>query len=245
MKIEQIEHKTSSALSKHLRGVHHVGVTVEDMGKSLEFYTEVLGGRIIIAEIGLAGDTMHNTLLQKEEIDAIEKGVDPRTIGVPNLREGKDNLDVYFIQFDNVVLELLQYRSASAPPNSSAAFAAKNPYSSPAYINSMHISFYLNDEVDVDEFVKNLETECQKRGMTQVRFNRIIQVRSEEERTKVNPKYNSCKLFDPSLGDFEGWTLVYFKGPNGEQLEFNQVLRKAKLRFQSAQEEFLKARTQG
>jgi hypothetical protein len=238
MKLQHTQNKITSPLAKQLKGIHHIGLTVEDMGKALEFYTEVLGGKIIIPEIGLCGDTMHNTLLQKEELEAIQKGVNPRAIGVPNLRDGEEKLDLYFIQFDNVVLEILQYRDANSAPNDSVAFPAKYPYSSPAYVNSMHISFYLKDDIDVDEFVNNLETECHKRGMTQVRCNRIVRVHSETERTNTDSQYNSCKLFDPSFGDFEGWTLVYCKGPNGEQLEFNQVLRKAKVLFETAQEEF-------
>ncbi len=234
------EQKASSAISKQLRGVHHIGLTVEDMGKALEFYTEVLGGKVIIPEIGLAGEVMHNTLLQKEEIEAIALGADPKTIGIPNLRDGEQNLDLYFIQFDNVVLEILQYRDASEQPNGSVAFPVKNPYSSPACVNSMHISFYLKDDVDVDEFVNNLEAECHKRGMDRVKCNRIVRVTTEQERANTDFQCRSCKLFDPSFGDFEGWTLVYCKGPNGEQLEFNQVLRKAKVLFETAQEEYQK-----
>lgn len=239
-----IKQKAFSNFRKQLRGIHHIGITVEDMAKSLEFYTEILGGRIIIQEIGLVGDTMHNTLLQKEELEAIQKGVDPKTLGVPNLRDGQDHLDVCFIQFENIVLELLQYRDASAPFNENFAFPAKNPHSSPAFLNSMHLSFYLKDDVNVDEFVRDFEAECQKRGMHQVCFNRIVQVKSEEERKNTDPQYNSCKLFDPSFGEFEGWTLVYFKGPNGEQLEFNQVLHKAKSLFDRVQEEYHKAKAE-
>ncbi|ELR97554.1 VOC family protein [Gloeocapsa sp. PCC 73106] len=230
---------TFSPLSQQLRGIHHVGLTVEDMGKALEFYTEVLGGKIIIPEIGLDGEIMHNTLLQKEEIEAIEKGIDPKSIGIPNLRDGEEKLDLYFIQFENVVLEILQYRDCNASPNGAVAFPAKNSHSSPAFINSMHISFYLKDDVDVDQFVRNLEAECHQRGMDQVRCNRIMRVYSESERTQTPVEANSCKLFDPSFGDFEGWTLVYCKGPNGEQLEFNQVLRKAKVLFETAQNNFV------
>lgn len=242
-----LEQKAPSDLSKQLRGIQHFGITVEDMGKALEFYTEVLGGKIIIAQAGLAGDTMHNTLLQKEEIEAIEKGIDPKTIGVPNLRDGEENLDVAFIQFDNCVIELLQYREASAKPEGAVAFKAKNPHSSPAFVNSMHVSFHLKDDVDVDEFVKNLEAECEKRGMDQVRCNRIVRVKSEAERKNTDLKYNACKLMDTpeqAYGDLDGWTLVYCKGPNGEQVEFNQVLRKAKTLFETAQEEFKKARAE-
>jgi catechol 2,3-dioxygenase-like lactoylglutathione lyase family enzyme len=227
-------------ISEQLRGIHHIGITVEDMGKALEFYTEILGGKIIISEFHLAGESMHNILFQKEEIDAFEKGIIPKVIGVPNLRNGEHNLDVYFIQFDNIVIELLKYRDASVSPNGSVAFPAKNPYSSPAFVNSMHVSFYLKDDVNINEFVRNLEAECQRRGMDQVRCNRIINVSSELERKNANIEYNSCQLSDPSFGDFEGWSLVYCKGPNGEQIEFNQVLRKAKVLFEKAQEEFQK-----
>ncbi len=235
-----LESKPVSALSQQLQGVHHFGITVEDMRKALEFYTEILGGKIIIPEIGLAGDTMHNTLFQQEEIEAIEKGVDPKSIGVPNLRDGTEKLDLYFIQFDNVVLEILQYRDTNAAPNGSNAFPAKHAYSSPAFVNSMHISFYLKDDVDVDKFVKDLETECHKRGMDKVKCNRIVTVRSQAERQQVASEYNSCKLYGGDFGDFEGWTLVYCKGPNGEQLEFNQVLRKAKVLFEKARQDYQK-----
>lgn len=162
-----------------------------------------------------------------------------------SLRGGEQNLDIYFIQFDNVVLEILQYRDASKQPNGSVAFPVKNPYSSPACVNSMHISFYLKDDVDVDEFVNNLETECHKRGMDRVKCNRIVRVKTEQERANTDPQYNSCKLFDPSFGDFEGWTLVYCKGLNGEQLEFNQALRKAKVLFETAQEQYQKEKAEG
>ncbi len=237
-----LQPKKPSNFGKIVRGVNHIGITVDDIEKSLEFYTEVLGGKLIIQGTGLAGDVMHNTLLQKEELDAIEIGVnDPKTIGVPNLRDGEDNLDVYFIQFDNVVIELLNYRDAS----SHQTFNARNPHSSPAFINSMHISFHLPEDIDVDQFAKDLEDECQKRGMKNVRCNRIIRVNSEAERKNAELQYNSCKLADTpeeSVGDFDGWTLFYLKGPNGEQLEFNQVTRKAKALFEKVKQEFLQER---
>jgi len=37
--------------------------------------------------------------------------VDPTAIGVPNMRDNKANLNVRFMQFNNVVIELLQYRA--------------------------------------------------------------------------------------------------------------------------------------
>ena len=234
--------KGAGSLSQRLRGIHHVGITVEDMGKALEFYTEVLGGQLIISEEGLAGDTMHNTLLQKEELEAAQAGIDPQALAVPNLRDGRHLLDSYFIQFSNFVVELLQYRDASAPPKGAVPYPAKHPHgSSPTYVNAMHVSFYLNDDVDADQFVADLEAECERRGMPQVRCNRIVRVTSEEERRRTEARYRSCKLVDTpehSFGEFSGWTLFYCKGPSGEQLEFNQVLGKAKALFTKAQARF-------
>ena len=39
-------------------------------------------------------------------------------MGIPDLRSGAQRLDVRFIQFDNVVIELLQYRDAEQPAGS-------------------------------------------------------------------------------------------------------------------------------
>lgn len=218
---------TTSNLAKQIRGVHHVGITVENMAKSIEFYTEVLGGKLIAEVTDIAGDGMQNTLLQKEEIDA-ESTHDP----VPDLRTGKDKLDIFLIQFDNLIIELLQYRDAADQPKSSQAFPAKHKKNGPAYVNSMHISFLLNEDVDVNAFVTHLEEECQKRGMSQVRCNRIIQVHSEKERQTTDPQYNSFKI----TGQFEGWTMFYCKGPDGEQLEFNQLIGKSKQFFEHSKD---------
>ncbi|MEH2181621.1 VOC family protein [Nostoc sp.] len=238
----QGKQKVTSGFGNLLKGVNHIGVTVENIEKSLEFYTEVLGGRLIVKGTGLSGDTIHNTLLQKEELDALQLGIEyPKTIGIPNLRNGENNLNVYFVQFDNVVIELLHYTDAS----SGKTFTAKNPNSSPAFVNSMHIAFHLQDNIDVNDFARKFEEECQQRGLNNVRFNRTIRVPSEDERKSSDLKYNSCKFIDTSdnsVGDFDGWTLLYFKGPNGEQLEFNQVTRKAKVLFENAKEDFNKAK---
>jgi hypothetical protein len=162
-------------------------------------------------------------------------------MGIPDIRTGTQKLDVYFIQFENVVLELLQYRDESFAPRGANAFPAFHEHSSPAYVNSMHISFFLTENTDVNAFVSEIEAECQRRGMPNVRCNRIVQVRSEEERLHIDAQFNSCSLADSaehSFGEFDGWTLVYMKGPNGEQLEFNQILRKAKQLFDSSRQNF-------
>src|SRR5262245_44415936 len=106
------ENRNNAALGARLQGVQHFGVTVQNMDRAFEFYTEVLGGNEVMRDGDFQGEKIHNTLMTDQEIIARERKVNPRTIGVPNLRGGEQRLDVRFVQFENVVLELLQYRDA-------------------------------------------------------------------------------------------------------------------------------------
>lgn len=244
---------TKSGLGHLLQGVQHVGVTVEDMEKSLEFYTEVLGGKLAVGESELIGDLIQNTLFQKEELDAITEGINSEILDIPNLRSGKkDALDVKFISFGNIVVELIYFREVGNPnaPHSSV----KSLPSHIGHVNAMHISFNVKEGIDLSEFANLFEEECHKRGMNNVVCNRIIHVNSEAERKAVARHYNSFKFWnepgllaaeappiDWSKDPMEGWSLFYCKGPNGEQLEFNQVTRKIKTRFQEALQEYNQA----
>ena len=92
--------------------MQHFGVTVQNMDRAFAFYTEVLGGTEVMRDGDFHGERIHNTLLTDQDIEARMRQVNPRTMGVPDLRSGGQRLDVRFIQFDNVVIELLQYRDA-------------------------------------------------------------------------------------------------------------------------------------
>ncbi|ARV57823.1 carboxymuconolactone decarboxylase [Nostocales cyanobacterium HT-58-2] len=224
-----------SGLGHYLQGVQHFGITVYDMPKALEFYLEVLGGKVALGGDGFYGEALHNLLFQKEEVEAIEQGLDPKTFGVPDIRDGSDKaLDVRFISFGNTVVELIHFREAKLTP-AAPNFFEKIP-SSVGYANVPHISFYVKDDVDLDFFAKKLEEECHRRGMTEVICNRIIRAKSKEEMKKLSA-YAKTDFTD----DWEGWTLFYCKGPNGEQLEFNQVTRSAKKNFTRAEAEYNQA----
>lgn len=239
-----------SALGHYLQGIQHFGITVDNMEKSLEFYLDVLGGKVAIAGDGFVGEHLYHNLFQKEEIDAISQGIPPRRLGVPDIIDGtKDALDVRFVSFGNTVLELIHFRDAKLDPN--APNVIEKLPGCVGYANAPHISFHVKDDVTLNEFALILEEECEKRDI-KVSCNRIVHVNSEEERKKVAPKYAAYKfwndpdyfvegLSDADFGDFTGWSLFYCKGPNGEQLEFNQVTRLAKENFKRAQQEYNEA----
>ena len=223
--------RNSAALGARLQGVQHFGVTVQNMDRAFEFYTEVLGGAEVMRDGDFHGERIHNTLLTDQEIEARERQVNPRTMGVPDLRGGAQRLDVRFVQFDNVVIEPLQYRDAQQPMGSGSSFAEPRDHMSPAYPRSMHICFYIRDDVDFNKFIRDLEAESARRGMTQVKANRIVTVISEQERKAAPIEANTNKITE---GRSSGWALIYCKGPEGEQLEFVQALGPVKRTFADA-----------
>ncbi|MEI5667870.1 VOC family protein [Bosea sp. CCNWLW174] len=224
-------HQTSLSLSSRIQGVQHFGLTVQNMDRAYAFYTDVLGGTEVLRDGDFYGERIHNTLLTDQEIQARQRRVNPRVMGVPDLRSGAQRLDVRFIQFDNVVIELLQYRDNSEPAGSGAAFAEPLDHMSPAFPRMMHICFHLGDDVDFNRFIADLEAESARRGMTQVKANRVITVSTERERLAAPIDANSNGITE---GQSNGWRLIYCKGPEGEQLEFVQALGPVKQLFDRA-----------
>jgi catechol 2,3-dioxygenase-like lactoylglutathione lyase family enzyme len=223
--------RDNAALGLRLQGVQHFGVTVENMDRAFEFYTQVLGGNEVMRDGDFQGEKIHFTIMADQEIVAKERKVDPRTIGVPDLKGGEQRLDVRFVQFDNVVIELLQYRDAKQPMGTGDSWAEPRDHMSPAYPRSMHICFYIRDDVDFNKFIHDLEAEAARRGMSQVKANRTITITSEAERQAAPIDANTNKI---TSGKSNGWALIYCKGPEGEQLEFVQALGPVKKTFQEA-----------
>jgi catechol 2,3-dioxygenase-like lactoylglutathione lyase family enzyme len=222
--------RNSGRLGARLQGVQHFGLTVQNMERAFAFYTEVLGGTEVMRDGDFHGERIHNTLLTDLEIEARLRQVNPRALGVPDLKGGAQRLDVRFIQFDNVVIELLKYRDAESA-GSSAAFAEPLDPMSPAFPRMMHICFHIRDNVDFNEFIADLEAEAERRGMTQVRANRVVTVKTEQERRATPIEANSNAI---TSGLSNGWRLIYCKGPEGEQLEFVQALGPVKRTFDNA-----------
>jgi catechol 2,3-dioxygenase-like lactoylglutathione lyase family enzyme len=229
----------SGSLGARLQGVQHFGLTVQNMDRAFAFYTEVLGGTEIMRDGDFQGERIHNTLLTDQDIEARVRRVNPRTMGIPDLRGGAQRLDVRFIQFDNVVIELLQYRDAEQRAGSGSSFAEPLDHMSPAFPRMMHICFHIRDDVDFNRFIADLEAESARRGMTQVRANRVITVTSEQERLAAPVEANSNSITE---GRSNGWTLIYCKGPEGEQLEFVQALGPVKRLFDDARDARRKAK---
>jgi catechol 2,3-dioxygenase-like lactoylglutathione lyase family enzyme len=223
--------RNSGPLGARLQGVQHFGLTVQNMNRAFEFYTEVLGGTEVMRDGDFQGERIHNTLLTDQEIEARVRNVDPQTLGIPDLKRGAQRLDVRFIQFDNVVIELLQYRDAGQPMGRGESWAEPRDHMSPAYPRSMHICFYIRDDVDFNQFIHDLEGESARRGMTQVRANRVIMVTTEAERQAAPTSANTNRITE---GKSNGWSLIYCKGPEGEQLEFVQALGPVKQTFSNA-----------
>ena len=177
--------RDNAPLGKRILGFQHFGLTVQNMDRAYAFYTDVLGGTEVMRDGDFHGEKIQNTLMLNDEIEAHEKKINPATNGVPDLRNGEQRLDVRFIQFDNMVLELLHYRENKEPMGTGAAWAPAHEHRSPAYPRSLHLCFHLRDDVDFNKFIHDLEAEAARRGMTNVRANRTVAVVTEEGRKKA------------------------------------------------------------
>jgi catechol 2,3-dioxygenase-like lactoylglutathione lyase family enzyme len=230
--------RNTGPLGARLQGVQHFGLTVQSMDRAFAFYTEVLGGTEVMRDGDFHGERIHNTLLTGQEIEARARNVNPRTMGIPDLRGGAQRLDVRFVQFDNVVIELLQYRDAGQPTGSGTAFAEPLDHMSPAYPRMMHICFHIRDDVDFNRFIADLEAESARRGMLHVKANRVVTVTTDKERLAAPLDANSNGITE---GKSNGWRLIYCTGSEGEQLEFVQALGPVKRVFDGAREARQKA----
>lgn len=230
----QAEPNRSVAAS--IEAVQHFGITVSNIDRAYRFYTEVLGGTEIMRDGDFQGASIHNTLMQTDALFAAQRKLNPGATGVPDLRGGDQRLDVVFIQFNNVVIELLQYRDAQQKPWTEGTYAAKHEFTAPAFPTNMHVSFQVSEQVNFDQFIADFEQAAKERGMDNVRCNRNTDAASEQERQKAPVSSNA---FEINEGKSNGWALAYCKGPEGEQLEFNQVKAPVKQLFERA----LKARS--
>ena len=104
----------------------------------------------------------------------------------------------------------------------------------------MHVSFNVRTSVSLLDFVTQLETSAHGLGYNNVWCNRLVPVKSRKE-YKALP--SSDNAFFVKSGGFEGWSLAYCKGPDGEQLEFNQVKDFAKVDFDQAQAVYVEGGT--
>lgn len=225
------DNEQPSSLGHNLQGIQHFGFTTPDLAKSLKFYIDILGGRLAVGGDGFYGDELHNLLFQADEMKAKEEGISAEDAGIPDIRDGtKEVLDVRFIEFGNASLEMLHFRGANS--DASAPNTFKPIRTSVGFGNGSHLSFFLKSDIDVNKFATELEVTCHNEGLTEVQVHRKVDVGSRAELA------SSSKTFaiDQFPGSFDGWCLIYVKGPNGEQLEFNQVKTTCKDNFISAQQ---------
>ena len=65
--------RDNGSLGARLQGVQHFGLTVQNMDRAFEFYTEVLGGNEVMRDGDFRGEKIHNTLMTDQEIIAREQ----------------------------------------------------------------------------------------------------------------------------------------------------------------------------
>lgn len=85
--------RDNGPLGGRLQGVQHFGVTVQNMDRAFEFYTEVLGGTEVMRDGDFQGEHIHNTLLTDQEMVTSERERQsaPMSSNTNKITEGKSN----------------------------------------------------------------------------------------------------------------------------------------------------------
>ncbi|XP_071090608.1 uncharacterized protein [Haliotis cracherodii] len=223
--------KKAAGVSGQLYGMFEFATRTDDLSKSVNFYRQVLGSEVLpkpLVEVDLRGDDVENMFYQKELLDAASWGVDPRSIGVPNLTlAGSDRRDVKFNMFDNHVIKIAQYTAGKSL--SDPKFNPRYNWSSPAYINNMHVAFLVDDNIDLNNFVHTAELKATNKKFPEFKVNRAVDVPTLEASVPL-PQY-SAEFTD---GPLKGFNYVFAKGPAGEQLSFVQFKGPAAAKLKSA-----------
>lgn len=254
------EKKRPGALSDWITfngAVQHVGITTSNLTRSVLFYTKVMGGVEVLGAggDGWDGDDVYQMLMGAALARA--GGADDWAADLS--AGGKDTMGARYVSFDSVILEFLDYHSKEAElqhliqTSNATSFPQtaiemhdrlkehtypkfSDSNMAPSVAGNMHISFNVRPELDLNKFVTALENTSHALGYTEVFCNRVVPPTSVSGDGKPNfagisEDKNSIQVLD---GDFQGWALAYCKGPDGEQMEFNQVRDKAKDNFDQA-----------
>ena len=235
--------------------IQHVGVTTSNLSRSVDFYTSVMGGVEVRAAggNGWKGDNVYQLLMQA----ALVRGGAASSFAANLSASGPEVLDARYVAFDSMVIELLDYHSDEAAlqrelasqtgsrrrtVSIDTAFPKFSPSNvAPSVAANMHISFNVRPSVSLDAFVAELERRSHVAGFANVACNRLVPLPvgadGQPNRSAVPISANA---FFVTSGAFEGWSLAYCKGPDGEQLELNQVVDKAFDVFSQARSAYFK-----
>ncbi|XP_071090282.1 uncharacterized protein [Haliotis cracherodii] len=223
--------KKAAGVSGQLYGMFEFATRTDDLSKSVNFYTQVLGSEELpkpLVGVNLRGDAVENMLFQKELLDAASWGVDPRSIGVPNTTlAGSDRSDLKFNMFDNHVIKTVEYTAGKSL--SDPKFNPRYNWSSPAYINNMHVAFLVDDNIDLNNFLHDTELKAATNKFPEFKVNRAIDVPTLG--ASVPSSQYSAEFTD---GPLKGFNYVFAKGPAGEQLSFVQFKGPAAAKLKSA-----------
>lgn len=217
-----------------LYGVHHIGVTTDDFTASLKFYRDVMGGTVLTSLTGnnLYADELYKSLFQ-QEIEETDR--DPAALtaaGIPDIsNDGTEKYDTVFVLFANMIVRLGRF---SSRPAGDLLFNASHSSSSPAFISSGHLTFWVKNTTDLNQLIRAVETASRTHGLSQVQGNRAVDVAADQLKTTSLSHYSYSISGTGSSSSFDGLSYTYMKGPSGEQLEFFQVKGKANDAFRNA-----------
>jgi catechol 2,3-dioxygenase-like lactoylglutathione lyase family enzyme len=229
-----------SALGKYiaLSAIQHVGITTSNLSRSVAWYTQVMGGVEVLGAGGPGwhGDRVEGLLMSQE---AYWRGARFAVYAANVSATGAYALDARYVNFGALQIEFLDYSAADPGATPDPLFPMFPNTTAPSVATNMHISFDVRPEQNLNAFVEALENVSSNLGFGNVQCNRLVKTASFADAQKASAADPTINSFWVESGTFQGWRIAYCKGPDGEQLEFNQVIEAAAADFDQARAAYL------
>jgi catechol 2,3-dioxygenase-like lactoylglutathione lyase family enzyme len=201
-----------------MSAIQHVGITTTNLTRSTDFYVNVMGGVEVISAggEGWQGNDVYQLLMQQ----ALLGGPEAAKWAANLSTGGTDTLSARYVTIGGLALELLDYHAVNknADPNATDFFPKHSESNvAPSVAGNMHISFDVREDVDLNDVVTRLENASHARGYTNVWCNRVVPVDGHQDYAGLPKEDQSYEIKD-GKSPFDGWSLAYCKGPDGEQV---------------------------
>lgn len=213
------EYKRAAGVPGKLYGLFHFGTTTDDLWRSVDFYTTVLGAEDLrqpLQGVNIHGDNVEFMLFQKELLDADAWQEAPNELSVANISDsGNMRLDLRFSLFDNYVVETLLYTDGQRLGD--PVFTPRHNHSSAAYPHDMFVAFHLRSDVDLAAYVDKIERVAEDNGFSALKASRTTQQKNHFTFTSGPLAGFSYSMFNGPAG--EHVAVVQFNGQAGEKLK--------------------------
>lgn len=213
--------------NSYVKRVEYESITVDDMQAAVEFYVDILGA--VEIDFCSTNNTTNNTAdssclpdggvayygtAHAQALFSYELG---QGENVPNITDDGDfEVHSRFFVLGNGIIQLLRF----ADRKTGEYYNQREPKTSPCWIGAAHMCLWIDDSLDMNDYIAAAEAAAKEKNLSNVAWNRPVPQKTRQDRNNIPKSQYANKV---ATGPFEGLEWSYFKGAIGEQLELYKI----------------------